>query len=136
MHIFLSGIPFNSSPLFSLVEFCFTWITLSPPLIKSFCLLILIVHSIITYWLWKDSHLHIYYIRESPLLIFHNDTLYAIVMLQVWRVIFWRRSLNAKAYCGELLSSSLLLSCNHGFHHHVPSMHFYIILDLIFSFID
>ena len=135
MHIFLCGILFNFSPLFLLVEFYFTRITLSLPLIKYFCLLILIVHSIIPYWLWEASHLHAYYIRESPLLI-SDHTLYAIVMLQVWRAIFWRRSLNAQACCGELLSSSLLLSCIHGFHHHVPSMHFHISLDLIFAFID
>ena len=49
---------------------------------------------------------------------------------------FWRRNLNIKVFCGELLSSSLILSCIHGFHHHVPSMHFHISLDFIFSFID
>ena len=134
MHIFLSGISFNSFPTFSSVDLYFAWITLSPPLIKSFCLLILIVHSIIPYWLWEASHLHTYYIR-SPLLIWHKHTLYAIVMLQVWRAIFWR-SLNTKAYCGELLSSSLLLSCIHGFHYHVQSIYFHISLDLIFAFID
>ena len=128
-------LPFNSFPIFSLVDLYFTWITLSPPLIKYFFLLILVVHSVISYWLSEASHLHTYNIRESPLLIFHH-TLYAIFVLQVWRAIFWRRILNAKTCCRELISSSLLLSCIHGFHHHVPSMHFHISLDLIFTFID
>ena len=98
MYIFISGIPFNYFLIFSLVDLYFTRITLSPPLIKSFCLLILIVHSIIPYWLWEASHLHTYYIRSPLLLILiyrytwwlhtHIHTLYVIVMLQVWRAIF------------------------------------------------
>ena len=40
-----SGIPFSFPHLFSLVEFCLIRIILSPPLIKSYCLLILIIHS-------------------------------------------------------------------------------------------
>ena len=121
MHIFLGGIPLDFSLIFSLVEFYFTWIALSPTLIKYFCLLILIVHSIIPYWLWEASHLHIYYIRSPLLLIL----IYKYKEIHIYMVIathtlcyccvaglesnFWR-SLNTKACYGELLSSSLLLS--------------------------
>ena len=118
MHIFLSGIPFNSFHILSLVNLYFTRIILSPPLIKSFCLLIQVIQSS-----FKGEpsphflHLRLCYCYAAGL---ESD--------------FWR-SLSIKAFCGELLSSCLLLSCIYGFHHHDPSLHFYISLEsYLFSY--
>ena len=144
MHIFPSGIPFNFFPIFSLVDLYFTRITLSPPLIKSFYLLILIVHSIIPYWLWEASHLHTWLYKEpSPshfdiqiYMVIAIHTLYAIVMLQVWRAIFgervWILKLFVENFYLLVFSSHASMTSNY----YISSMHFHIILDLIFAFID
>ena len=102
-------------------------------------------NSIIPYWLWEASHLHIFLYKGEPSPHFIDPLLcycYAVGL----ESDFWRRSLSIKYFCGELPSSCLLLSCIHGFHHHASSLDFHISLDsyflsqiniwYLFSFID
>ena len=118
MHIFLSGIPFNFSLFFLIGE------------ILSHTDQALLSHI----GCEKPPTSTLDYIRSPLLLIFIYMVIAMHLQLHYCYTIglnnnFWRRSLSIKAFCGELLSSCLLLSCIHGFHHHVSSLHFHISLD-------
>ena len=87
MHISLSGTYplstfFSTTLLFSLVDLYFTWIIISPPLIKYFS-----SQSRSSNLLYKGD--------PSPHFRTHY---YAIVMLQDWRANFEEGVLNAKAF--------------------------------------
>ena len=100
-------------------------------------------NSIIPYWLWEASHHHIFLYKGVPSPQFLDPQLcYCYVAGLNAHTLgycyaaglesnFWM-SLNTKAFCEEVLSSSLLLRCIHGFHYHILSMHFHISLDLAF----
>ena len=117
MHIFLSGTYlstfFSTTLLFSLVDVYFTWIIISPPLIKSFS-----SQYRSSNFLYKgETSPHF----RHPLLCYR----YAVGLESDFEEGF----LNTKAFCGELLSSCLILSCTHGFHHGLLSLHLHISLE-------
>ena len=114
MGLYLSTL-FSTTPLFSLVDLYFTWIIISPPLIKSFS---------------SQSRLSNFLYKGEPSPHFRHSLLcsrYAAGLERNFEGV-----LNTKAFCGELLSSCLILSCTHGFHHGLLSLHLHISLESYF----